>query len=317
MAHHASGCSAIEGALENWNDIAATREFLPPNVENMFASKLREQQMIDDESDRGSIISALRKTRSIDASCLDMRSLGDVANSSMQMPRAKSEFNLTGSSSEVTNNWDRPVVRALYAYLSSGENQLSFLENDKIALVGDRAKGWQFGENLRTQKFGWFPIAYAESDRDDVSSVNDWGKLHPHNNTHHHHHHNNSNMGSNNHNSDIVELTPESSLDGTLIDESLSSKLNASYHEDASPTRMFGDTIQYRHSKQFRRVSRGDKPPKPGPPPQLPAPVPSPVVPGYNQSPGVSQSHSFSSNTAASSADKRKPSTMNYKKPVC
>lgn len=38
----------------------------------------------------------MRKTKSIDASCLDMRSLGDVVNSSkMNMPRAKSEFNLT------------------------------------------------------------------------------------------------------------------------------------------------------------------------------------------------------------------------------
>lgn len=51
---------------------------------------------MDDESDRGSVISAMRKTKSIDASCLDMRSLGDVVNSSkMNMPRAKSEFNLT------------------------------------------------------------------------------------------------------------------------------------------------------------------------------------------------------------------------------
>lgn len=51
---------------------------------------------MDDESERGSVISAIRKTKSIDASCLDMRSLGDVVNSSkMNMPRAKSEFNLT------------------------------------------------------------------------------------------------------------------------------------------------------------------------------------------------------------------------------
>lgn len=51
---------------------------------------------MDDESDRGSIRSAMRKTKSIDASILDMRSLGDVVNNSMMhMPRAKSEYNLT------------------------------------------------------------------------------------------------------------------------------------------------------------------------------------------------------------------------------
>lgn len=33
------------------------------------------------------------------------------------------------------------VVRALYSYLASGENQLTFHENDRIALVGERAKG--------------------------------------------------------------------------------------------------------------------------------------------------------------------------------
>lgn len=49
----------------------------------------------DDESDRASVRSAMRKTKSIDASILDMRSLGDVVNSAVvHMPRAKSEYNL-------------------------------------------------------------------------------------------------------------------------------------------------------------------------------------------------------------------------------
>lgn len=30
------------------------------------------------------------------------------------------------------------------------------------AISGERNKGWQFGENLRTQCSGWFPLAYAE-----------------------------------------------------------------------------------------------------------------------------------------------------------
>lgn len=58
--------------------------------------------------------------------------------------------------------WDTQLARALYAYLSSGENQLSFLEGDLISLIGERNKGWQFGENLRTQASGWFPLAYTE-----------------------------------------------------------------------------------------------------------------------------------------------------------
>lgn len=58
--------------------------------------------------------------------------------------------------------WEVPLAKALYAYLSSGENQLSFLEGDMIALMGERTKGWQFGENLRTHCSGWFPLGYTE-----------------------------------------------------------------------------------------------------------------------------------------------------------
>jgi len=35
-------------------------------------------------------------------------------------------------------------------------------------LSGDRQKGWQFGENLRTQSSGWFPLAYTEIIIDDT-----------------------------------------------------------------------------------------------------------------------------------------------------
>lgn len=91
--------------------------------------------------------------------------------------------------------WDQRVtVKALYAYLPSGENQLLLEEGDCIALVGGKAKGWQFGENLRTQTFGWFPIAYTnavivehtgDSKRDKRISSNS----HEHNNDRFENHH--------------------------------------------------------------------------------------------------------------------------------
>lgn len=34
-------------------------------------------------------------------------------------------------------------------------------------ISGERNKGWQFGENLRTQCSGWFPLAYTEPVLDD------------------------------------------------------------------------------------------------------------------------------------------------------
>lgn len=66
------------------------------NISKFLISPKKKGQYLEDESDRSSMLSAMRKTKSIDASCLDMRSLGDVVNcSGMNMPRAKSEFNLT------------------------------------------------------------------------------------------------------------------------------------------------------------------------------------------------------------------------------
>lgn len=107
-----------------------------------------------------------------------------------------------------------------------------------------------------------------------------------------------------------VDQTPDSSLESTIVDEPATSKVN-SYHDDSSPTRMFGDTIMYRQSKQFRRISGGA--PKPGPPPTLPAPVPTPVVPASYPKNQNSQSHSFPAATATPNADNRK---SNYTKQV-
>lgn len=86
-------------------------------------------------------------------------------------------------------------------------------------------------------------------------------------------------------------------------------------HDKESPTRMFGDTIMYRNSKQFRGVSggNGNGGPKPGPPPTLPAPVPTPVVPAYeSHRNSIAQSQSFSSINNVPVADKRKSTNSNY-----
>lgn len=40
-----------------------------------------------------------------------------------------------------------------------------------ILITGDRNKGWYYGENVRTGKRGWFPLAYTEQVKDaDVDS---------------------------------------------------------------------------------------------------------------------------------------------------
>uniref|UniRef100_A0A023F2Z6 Putative insulin receptor tyrosine kinase substrate-like protein n=1 Tax=Triatoma infestans TaxID=30076 RepID=A0A023F2Z6_TRIIF len=203
LAYHSAGHSLYQSHLDNWQDVAKTREFLPSSVENMFANKLTQVSFWAENSgggngdspklddDRVSLASQLRKTKSVDASCLDMRAMGDMPSPPLHhhpLTRAKSDFNLTASTNSLTHEittperrpksmavpdtstWDTPLARALYAYLSSGENQLSFLEGDVIALMGERNKGWQFGENLRTQCSGWFPLAYTEPFIDDTAT---------------------------------------------------------------------------------------------------------------------------------------------------
>lgn len=146
----------------------------------------------DPECSYGSL--SRRLPRSTDNSCVDLRSLiGGMDPYGLpprtSMARAKSDFNLASSTASLDSaeyvspsrgggsplvggsgggvavgvaTGDRPRVRALYAYLSSGEHQLSFHEGDVIALVGGRNKGWQYGVNLRNNRCGWFPIAYTE-----------------------------------------------------------------------------------------------------------------------------------------------------------
>uniref|UniRef100_A0A1B6C4Q7 SH3 domain-containing protein n=1 Tax=Clastoptera arizonana TaxID=38151 RepID=A0A1B6C4Q7_9HEMI len=202
LAYHSTGHNIYQAHLDDWQEVAKTREFLPESVEAMFATRLRQVSFWSDddngnspriEDDRISIASQLRKTKSMDASCLDVRAINDISSPSMphhSLARAKSDFNLTASthslvqdtngspaprpkSMAVTDSgtWENPLARALYAYLSSGENQLSFLEGDIIALMGERNKGWQFGENLRTQCSGWFPLAYTEILIDDSATT--------------------------------------------------------------------------------------------------------------------------------------------------
>ncbi|XP_031787661.1 trichohyalin isoform X2 [Nasonia vitripennis] len=213
---HEVALAALHPSVDEWREIAATREYLPQSVEDMFASRLRQVSFWPEDEENGgselTMSSQLRKTRSMDSSCLELR-LGPPPQSqstsaglghgghgqghtsghmSAALSRARSEANLHASTlslgPEVPDTPPRPrsmapisrnsggigggliaggwgeasLARALFAYLSSGENQLSFHEGDLIALMGDRQKGWQFGENLRTQCSGWFPLAYTE-----------------------------------------------------------------------------------------------------------------------------------------------------------
>lgn len=59
---------------------------------------------IDD--DRTSLSSQLRKTKSMDASCLDVRAMNDISSPVLNYPlsRAKSDFNLNASSQSLNRS---------------------------------------------------------------------------------------------------------------------------------------------------------------------------------------------------------------------
>lgn len=40
MAYHTAGKTFIANQLDNWEEISASREFLPPNMENVFARQM-------------------------------------------------------------------------------------------------------------------------------------------------------------------------------------------------------------------------------------------------------------------------------------
>nr|XP_045623993.1 pneumococcal serine-rich repeat protein-like [Procambarus clarkii] len=195
LAYHAKGSNLLQHTLDNWNDVAKTREALPERIRTMLPSARPKDDGIYSmpmclEDDAMSVTSQMRKARSVDASCLDLSNVGDEIPT-RPLTRARSEFNLDHrfapdnmmlrrSMAIPEDMGRRAMARALYSYTPSGDNQLSFSEMDLIALIGEKNKGWQYGENLRTQRCGWFPVAYTEIiHEEDDSALGSMSTQHP------------------------------------------------------------------------------------------------------------------------------------------
>lgn len=43
MAYHVAGKNCLANQLDNWEEVSASREFLPPNMENIFARQMMVQ----------------------------------------------------------------------------------------------------------------------------------------------------------------------------------------------------------------------------------------------------------------------------------
>ncbi|GFR12504.1 brain-specific angiogenesis inhibitor 1-associated protein 2, partial [Trichonephila clavata] len=194
LVYHSQGQSMLQHHLEEWEDIAKSRESLPEPIDKLFpptntyksCSEYACANLLDHSIPTSTSLyvpsphmdrATLRKNRSLDTSCVDLRE-PNLDPFPKPLVRAKSDFNIASSNASLISNdygvtlrpkslVDADIktghsrVRALYSYLSSGEHQLSFHEGDIIVLIGDKNKGWQYGENQRNHRRGWFPIAYT------------------------------------------------------------------------------------------------------------------------------------------------------------
>ncbi|XP_064545214.1 brain-specific angiogenesis inhibitor 1-associated protein 2 isoform X2 [Drosophila montana] len=338
MAYHATGKTVIDNNFENWQEIAASREIIPPaayesgySSSNSNTRRLERIKDADDDQIQGQGLglglgAQLKKSRSIDAPYGDMRTLhereglsgvsGSAHYAQNSLPRAKSDFNLAlvGAGpkhkiieeqlvhGEVERGDQRPLVKALYAYMPSGENQLSFEEGDRIALVGAKAKGWQFGENLRTQHFGWFPVAYTNAESLELapSAARRYENMHMS-------YERNGASGLRSYHEQQQQQQQQYEAQLELLDSDATYRRRRNHSaEESSPTRMFGDTIK--QQKKYRSGSGAN--PRPGPPPTLPAPVPNA---GQSQSARMlNSSQSFcAANGVPAAVERRKQKLLN------
>lgn len=139
--------------------------------------------------------------------------------------------------------------------MPSGENQLPFEEGDRLALVGGKAKGWQFGENLRTQMFGWFPIAYTNADlvtENKIKKERDRPER-PNDRYENMHYERQGMIMRNSYHENYNDMDQQQQQD--LESDST---YRRDRHEETSPTRMFGDT--YRNQKKVSRFQVIDMP---------------------------------------------------------
>ncbi|EDX10050.1 GD14289 [Drosophila simulans] len=361
MVYHTTGKTVIDNNFENWQEIAASREIIPPAAyesgystsnghnnnnssssggnNNTSGNMRRLERIKDGEDDHLQGHGAqLKKSRSIDAPYGDMRTLHERENLSglggtgpahyaqNSLPRAKSDFNLalvgTGQSSankhkiieeqlatlgDDQRGDQRPLVKALYAYMPSGENQLSFEEGDRIALVGGKAKGWQFGENLRTQHFGWFPVAYTNAEVAEATTSG--GRRYE--NMLMSYERNGGGSGSGSGGGGLRSYQQQQDYEAQL---ELMESHEATYRrrrnhsaEESSPTRMFGDTIK--QQKKYRPGSGAN--PRPGPPPTLPAPVPNGPQSQSSRMLNSSQSFCASNGGVNAAVERRKQKLLN------
>lgn len=165
---------AISEHIDGWSEHAKNPEILPPSSAALLT--LHRVDIPDDIS--MTTISSLGQSYERSHTSLQHNgSRSNVSSDIQNQPRRYSTSPRQSGDSQSKHSTQVPHtdfqgsvtakplrrVRALYSYISSGENQLSFNEGDQITLIVEKKDGWHYGENERTNKCGWFPVVYTES----------------------------------------------------------------------------------------------------------------------------------------------------------
>jgi hypothetical protein len=146
MAKHFSqffhvGHTSIESNIEHWNEVAKTRELLPTINEMATLKRPVELKAINASAydDYGSVKSFIRKSQSHHGSFIDVDA-NETYPTLTRPPRAMSEHSLVSTQARMQPpnfNNEHAIVTAIFDFMSSAENQLTFHEGDKIQIIGE------------------------------------------------------------------------------------------------------------------------------------------------------------------------------------
>ncbi|PVD38842.1 hypothetical protein C0Q70_01466 [Pomacea canaliculata] len=176
MHYHDRGLELLSGQLGSWRQLCAQPNILPRSADVLFQIlDKRHHEQMNSTSSYGVYVSD-----SISSSGSSGQSpLHHSHTPTMQRSGPLSEYALPESPSQSLSRSIAmsmstppsgpppeppvgPQVQATYAHMPQQDCQLAFNVGDLITLLGEQVDGWQFGHNIHTGMYGWFPLSFTE-----------------------------------------------------------------------------------------------------------------------------------------------------------
>ncbi|CAB3993062.1 brain-specific angiogenesis inhibitor 1-associated 2 isoform X5 [Paramuricea clavata] len=158
LAHHEKAFSLLSARLPIWAHLVKQPLSLDANV-TPLVKQLTENSVYDKSLDEH--LSGVVEIRTPSPPPIDQSKLLDKRLS--HQFNVGSMLNHNGPAKDKEKDKEsRAKVQAIYAHEAADSTQLSFEEGDVIKTLTSVTSGWQYGENTRTAKSGWFPVAFTE-----------------------------------------------------------------------------------------------------------------------------------------------------------